>query len=178
MAAVRTGMLPAVLPAEALITVAGAVHTASAVVAVFGADEFRAVEAGPRFIAHTVSIITATAAQAVVQAPTLRAVITEETIRTDANVAHAVAVYSTVHGADLECTVFAGEAFEALTFSVHAAAAVLAATRTLRLGAVESCPTPLTYAATGFSTVVSMTIAVRFHSQFTLENKNINNLIN
>lgn len=62
MAVVGTGAFSTVLPRVPLVTVAGAVHTAPSVVAVFRADEFRAVEASPGFVAHAVSVFTVAAA--------------------------------------------------------------------------------------------------------------------
>lgn len=76
---------------------------------------------------------------------------------------------SAVYRADLECAVFSGEALEALTLSVNTAAPALAVIGTLGFSAVGSLPARLTYAATGFNTVVSMTVAVRFSSHLTFD---------
>lgn len=78
-------------------------------------------------------------------------------------------MHSAVHKAIFECAVFSRVALEALTLSVHAAASVLAVIGTLGLGAVGSLPARLTSAATSFSAVVSMTIAVRLSSHLTFD---------
>lgn len=80
MAIAGTDAFTTVFPSVSLVAVAGAIDAASLVVAVFWADEFRAVRAGPGFITHTRLIFAAAAASAVVEALGFRAVVAEVSV--------------------------------------------------------------------------------------------------
>lgn len=78
---------------------------------------------------------------------------------------------ATVYRADLQRAVFSCKALEALTLSIHAAAPILTVMETVGFGAVGARPAGLTQTSTGFSTVVSMTVAIRFSSHLTYDEK-------
>lgn len=78
---------------------------------------------------------------------------------------------ATVHRADLQSAVFSCKALEALTLSIHAAAPILTVLGTVGFGAVGARPARLTQTSTGFGAVVSMTVAIRFSSHLTYDEK-------
>lgn len=61
-AVARTSELTAVLPSEAVITIAGSIDAASAIVAVIWTDELGAVKARPWMVANTLILHTSSTA--------------------------------------------------------------------------------------------------------------------
>lgn len=166
----RTCEITTVFPTVTFFTVAGAVDTASTVIAVIRTDEFGAVKARPWLIANTLILHAASATQTVVEAVGLGAVLTYETFLTEAGPFDTVAVVTTVQQAELNTTVITSKALKAFTFAFHTATLVLTVVGALRFGAVGALPSGLTYAAASFSTPVPTTTTVGLCGHFTWKN--------